>query len=332
MNQFYPFILKEIQQKGPMTVKRFMELALYHPLYGYYKSQTVLGKQGDYITAPELTQAFGELLALWMIDLWQRLGRPCFVQVVELGPGRGTMMQDILRTAVKFPEFYQGLNVYLLETSPVLKGIQRNHLKEEFVHWVDELQEMPMGKMTFFFANEFFDALPIEQYVKVQGEWSPRLIGEKDGQLCFLTEGEIKETCEAYLAYMQEINVRLLKDKGGALIIDYGDDLEKERIGDTLQALYRHRYASILQNPGEQDLSHHVSFSELKSYLDKGNLKISLTSQGEFLQSLGLEPWVEKLCKRADKEITAKIKTAAARLISPGEMGQLFKVLAVESY
>eukprot|EP01037_Dinobryon_pediforme_P016431 gene16431-16609_t len=134
-----------------MTVKRFMELALYHPLYGYYKSQTVLGKQGDYITAPELTQAFGELLALWMIDLWQRLGRPCFVQV--------------------FPEFYQGLSVYLLETSPVLKGIQRNHLKEEFVHWVDELQKIPMGKMTFFFANEFFDALPIEQYVKVQGEF-----------------------------------------------------------------------------------------------------------------------------------------------------------------
>ncbi|MBY0461651.1 MAG: SAM-dependent methyltransferase, partial [Alphaproteobacteria bacterium] len=114
MNQLNSLIIHEIQQKGPMTVKRFMELSLYHPLYGYYKSRPVLGKQGDYITAPELTQAFGELLALWMIDLWQRIGKPSVVQVVELGPGRGIMMHDILRIARKFPEFYQSLTVYLL--------------------------------------------------------------------------------------------------------------------------------------------------------------------------------------------------------------------------
>ncbi|MBY0281062.1 MAG: SAM-dependent methyltransferase [Alphaproteobacteria bacterium] len=332
MNQLQSLIIQEIQEKGPMTVKRFMELALYHPLYGYYKSQTALGKQADYITAPELSQAFGELLALWMIDLWQRLGKPSVVQVIELGPGRGTMMQDILRMARKFPEFYKGIAVYLLETSPILKGIQKDHLQNEPIFWVDELQEIPKGRVTFFLANEFFDALPIEQHVKVQGEWNHRLISEKDGELYFSAGGEIKETCESYASHIIEINKRLIADKGGALIIDYGDDFEGERIGDTLQALHHHRYADVLKNPGEQDLTHHVNFLALKDYLDKKNLKISLTSQGQFLQSLGLELWVEKLCEKADIEMIMKIKTAAARLIAPGEMGQLFKVLEVESH
>lgn len=332
MNQLHFLITQEIKQKAPITVKRFMELALYHPLYGYYKSQTVLGRQGDYITAPELTQVFGELLALWMIDLWQRLGEPSSIQVVELGPGKGVMMQDVLRIVRKFPKFYQGLKVYLLETSSLLKSSQKDHLKDEHVQWVEDLKEIPMGKVTFFLANEFFDALPIEQYVSVQNEWKPRLIDEKEGQFNFIEEGEIKEISEAYSAYMREINRRLLKDKGGALIIDYGDDFLKDRIGDTLQALHHHKYAAVLENPGEQDLTHHVSFAALKDYLDQKNLRISLTTQGEFLQSLGLDLWVEKLCKGADRETIAKVKTAAARLIAPGEMGKLFKVLAVESH
>lgn len=331
MNQLHSFILQEIKQKGPITVQRYMELALYHPLFGYYHSQKVLGKEGDYITAPELTQIFGELLALWMIDLWQRQGKPSIVQVIELGPGRGLMMDDILRIARKFPDFYKGLKVYLVEASPLLKDTQRDLLKDVPVQWVDKIDEIPQGATTFFLANEFFDALPIQQSVKVGNEWKPRLIGEKNGKLCFLDEGDIKETSEAYAPYMQEINQRLLKDCGGALIIDYGDDLEIERIGETLQALRHHHYADILKNPGEQDLTHHVSFAALKSYLDQEKLTISLQNQGEFLLSLGIEPWVEKVCKGADAEMMAKIKTAAARLIAPQEMGSLFKVLAVES-
>ena len=157
------------------------------------------------------------------------------------------------------------------------------------------------------------------------------MIGEKEGVLCFLEEGEIKETSESYSAYMQEINRRLLKDSGGALIIDYGDDLEGDRIGDTLQALHHHKYAEVLKNPGEQDLTHHVSFASLKEYLNQESLKISVINQGEFLLSLGLEPWIEKLCRGTDAQTTMKMKTAAVRLIAPGEMGNLFKVLAVES-
>lgn len=331
MNQLHSLILQEIKQKGSITVQRYMELALYHPLYGYYRSQKVLGKEGDYITAPELTQVFGELLALWMIDLWHRLKQPSPIQIVELGPGRGLMIQDILRITCKFSDFYKGLKVYLIETSPLLKCSQEDLLKDMPVQWVDKIDEIPKEITTFFFANEFFDALPIQQSVKVGNEWKPRLIGEKNKELSFLNEGEIIETADSYASYMQEINKRLLKDGGGALIIDYGDDVETERIGDTLQALHHHHYADILKKPGEQDLTHHVSFAALKSYLDQEKLNTSLQNQGQFLLSLGLEPWVEKLCKGADREMALKTKAAAARLIAPQEMGSLFKVLAVES-
>lgn len=332
MNKLQSVIFQEIQRTGPITVKRFMELALYHPLYGYYKSQTVIGKKGDYITAPELTQAFGELLALWMIDLWQRLGAPPLVQIVELGPGKGGMMQDILRMACKFPLFFKRLSVYLLEVSPVLKSYQKNHLKDYPVYWVDNLSEVPGERITFFFANEFFDALPIQQHVKFENEWQARLIGEKGGRLHYLQTGEIKESCEDYSVYMKEINTRLLNNKGGALIIDYGDFIENdERMGDTLQALSCHRYADILKYPGEQDLTHHVNFRSLISFLDQKRLNLSLTEQGDFLQALGLELWIEKLCKGGDSGTIMNLKAAAARLISPQEMGKLFKVLAVES-
>lgn len=331
MNQLYSLILQEIKQKGPITVQRYMELALYHPLYGYYQSQKVLGKEGDYITAPELTQVFGELLALWMVGLWHRLKKPSPIQIIELGPGRGVMMQDILRIARKFPDFYKGLEVYLVETSPLLKQKQQELLRDMPVQWAEEINKIPEGKVTFFFANEFFDALPIQQEIKVANEWKVRLIGASEEKLCFIDEGEIKENADTYTPYMQEINRRLLKDKGGALIIDYGDNVGEERVGNTLQSLYHHRYADILENPGEQDLTHHVNFAVLKSYLDHEKLNVSLKNQGDFLLSLGLELWIEKLCNKADKEIALRAKAAAARLIAPQEMGNLFKVLAVES-
>ena len=328
MNALQTLILQEIKRDGPITVERFMELALYHPKHGYYTCQDVLGKKGDYITAPELTQVFGELLALWVIDAWQQLGSPPSVQLIEMGPGRGVMMQDILRIAKKFPEFYQNLNVYLVEVSPLLKGHQQDLLKGEPVQWAENLQDIPEGKATFFLANEFFDALPIEQYVCVNGDWRPRRIGEKEDQLYFLDEAPIKEGCKLYEPYMKEINRRLLKDKGGALIIDYGDDLPAGRLGDTLQSLYRHHHTTILENPGQQDLTHHVSFAALKDYLDPA-LKAELKDQGEFLTSLGLDLWVQKLCQLADQKNATAFKLAASRLVSPQEMGRLFKVLAI---
>ncbi len=325
MNQLHSLILQEIQSTGLMTVQRFMELALYHPDHGYYASQKVLGREGDYITAPELTQVFGELLGLWFVDLWQRLGKPEHVQLVEMGPGRGLMMQDMLRIFKKFPEFYQCLDVYLMEVSPALKSTQQDLLKDERVHWIADLKELPENCVTFFVANEFFDALPIEQYLENGVELR---IDAKDGQLVFTNDMvSIKEKCPAYATYMSEINRRLLKDRGGALIIDYGDDVEeKNRVGDTLQALCRHKSTNVLENPGEQDLTHHVSFVALKEFMDP-SLKTTLSTQGDFLMSLGLQEWVEKLCVNAD---AAKLKTAATRLIAPQEMGRLFKVLTIE--
>ncbi len=348
MSQLHSLILQEIKDKGSITVKRFMELALYHPEYGYYVSEKVLGKQGDYITAPELTQVFGELLALWFVDLWHRLGKPECVQLVELGPGRGLMMQDMLRIFKKFPDFFQNLDVYLMEVSSVLMAAQQAILKDERVCWVTDLKDLPENKVTFFVANEFFDALPIEQYVENEGDWVERCITSKDSVLVFdlsysdlirvsmdpRVEHEddkmIKETCPAYGYYMQEITRRLLKNRGGAIIIDYGDDVPVEsRVGDTLQALYQHKRTDVLENPGEQDLTHHVSFAALKHYIDP-SLKTEMSTQSDFLFTLGLEQWVEKLCLNLDPENAAKLKIAVTRLVTPREMGRLFKVLIIE--
>jgi NADH dehydrogenase [ubiquinone] 1 alpha subcomplex assembly factor 7 len=327
----HSLIFQEIQDKGPMTVPRFMELALHHPDHGYYVSQKVLGKQGDFITASELTQVFGELLGLWFVDLWQKLGKP-LIQLAELGPGRGLMMQDMLRIFKKFPELYRNLKIYLIEVSPFLKSIQQDILKDEPIEWITDLKNLPENRETFFIANEFFDALPIDQCVQKDNQWSQRYIDAKDGVFVFRDESlPIKEECPDYVPYMDEINQRLLKNKGGAIIIDYGDDVPKEnRTGDTLQAIHHHKNANVLENPGEQDLTHHVSFAALKQYIDP-SLKVMLSTQADFLLSLGIEEWVEKLCQSADATNAAKLKIAATRLIAPQEMGRLFKVLTIET-
>ncbi len=334
-NPLESILYQHLQKEGYLSVHDFMNLALYHPQYGYYHCQPVFGPQGDYITAPEITQVFGEILAIWYLDYLERLPfKPQTLAFIELGPGRGTLMADILRIFQKFPSYYQALKVYLLEISPSLRSQQQEKLSSYPVAWVENLESIPASEVTLILANEFFDALPIEQYVQIDGKWQPRLIGLVEGKIDFLgpVDVPIRQECPGYASFLHRINHRLNCNPGAALLIDYGQDTDQMSAshGDTLQALYRHHYACPFTNIGQQDLSHAVDFGALRRLVD-AKFKISLTSQSDFLLNLGLEVRVHQLCQKAEPKDALALKTAAVRLVSPREMGSLFKVLALES-
>ncbi len=320
--------------KNPLSVKQFIELALYHPTHGYYMTQPVFGTAGDYTTAPEMTQIFGELLAVWSLNYLENLPNPpSSIALIELGPGRGTLMSDMLRVFKKFSTVYNFLNVYLVEISPALKEQQRQKLSNHPVKWVGNLKDIPPSDVTLVVANEFFDALPIEQYLYIDEKWEPRQVGWTGENIDFLGPKDvpIRQECPDYDIFMHAINQRLKTSKGAAVIIDYGDNTPVDAIqGDTLQVLHKHHYASPFDNIGCQDLSHAVDFGALKRLVDP-TLKTHLTTQQDFLLQLGLEQRLMTLCQKATNLETMTLKTAAARLISPREMGHLFKVLTIES-
>ncbi|RZI45527.1 class I SAM-dependent methyltransferase [Candidatus Finniella inopinata] len=325
--------LKDLSTR-PLTVKQFIEHALYHPLNGYYMTHPVFGAAGDYTTAPEMTQIFGELLAIWHLNYFAKLPTPpSSIALIELGPGRGTLMADMLRVFQRFPKFYDLLKVYLIEISPALKNIQRQKLAGHPVEWVQTLEDTSPSDVTFIIANEFFDALPIEQYVWIDEHWQTRQVGFVDGNLDFLGPKDvpIRQSCPDYDVYMQAINQRLKTSRGAAVMIDYGDDTDVGHIhGDTLQALHQHRPTSPFENIGHQDLSHAVDFGALKRQVDP-ILKTHLTTQRDFLLQLGLEQRLMALCQQAPPYEAMALKTAVARLVAPSAMGTLFKVLTIQT-
>ena len=226
------------------------------------------------------------------------------------------------------------LKVYLIEISPALQQIQKQKLKDYPAEWVNSINDIPVTDITLIIANEFFDALPIEQYIYAQNGWQKRQIGWIEGKIDFLgpKDAPVRQICPNYEVFMEAINQRLKTSKGAAVLIDYGDDTELEHVhGDTLQVIYNHKYASPFDNIGRQDLSHAVDFGALKRLVDP-RFKTQFTTQRNFLLSLGLEQRLTNLCSNAYPNEITNLKTAAARLIAPTSMGNLFKVLAIESY
>ena len=321
-------------REAPLTVKQFIEFCLYHPQHGYYMTKSVFGTDGDYVTSPEITQVFGELLAIWCLNFLKNMPTaPASIALIELGPGRGTMMTDILRVFEHFPEIYDLLTVYLLEISPTLKEQQRQKLSNYRVEWIHNMQDIPMSDATFILANEFFDALPIEQYVYIDNKWLLRKIGWVDNKIDFLGPKNVpvRQICPDYEIYMRAINQRLKSSKGAAIIIDYGDDTTCDHIhGDTLQAVHKHKRASTFDYIGHQDLSHAVDFGALKRLADSA-FSICLTTQREFLLEAGLDARVKSLLQKASPTDACLLNAAAARLIAPSAMGQLFKVLTIRA-
>ncbi|WP_255448363.1 class I SAM-dependent methyltransferase [Telmatospirillum sp. J64-1] len=343
MSPLEQHIRNRIKAEGPLPVSEFMAEALGHPEWGYYRKQDPLGARGDFTTAPEISQMFGELLGLWCAVVWQQMGSPRHFRLVELGPGRGTLMSDLLRAARLVPGFLGAVRVHLVETSPVLRLRQREALRGAPVDWHDDFSEIPDGPMLLV-ANEFFDALPIRQFVRDGGGWRERLIDACGDDLDFVTgplldagspglprldgvaEGDIAETCPAGQEVAQAIGRRLCDQGGAALIVDYGHS--RSAAGDTLQAVRQHRYHPVLALPGEADLTAHVDFQALADAARPAKAH-GTVDQGSFLRAMGIEARAEALLRGAEPKQRFEIATACHRLISPTEMGTLFKSLAL---
>ena len=344
-----PEIKKLIKTSGPMPVWRYMELCLTHPQHGYYVSRDPLGREGDFTTSPEVSQMFGELLGLWVGSVWKAMGSPSLLRLIELGPGRGTMMADALRALRVLPPLYQALSIHLVEINPVLREQQKAALSgARSIEWHDNIDEVPEGPAVIF-ANEFFDVLPVHQVVKRETGWHERTVEiDSNGKLGFGFAAEPTPRFEVLLpplvraapvgavfewrpdAEIMKIATRMRNQGGAALIIDYGHI--RSDAGDTFQAIARHSFADPLKNPGQADVTAHVDFQALaRAAEDIGARVHGPVPQGEFLQRLGIETRALGLMAKATHEVSEDISSALKRLIGGGRggMGSMFKVLAV---
>ncbi|WP_240035542.1 class I SAM-dependent methyltransferase [Hwanghaeella grinnelliae] len=334
---------------GPLTVADFMAAALGHPQYGYYRTRDPLGMAGDFTTAPEISQVFGELIGLWMAEMWRLHGSSTGVRLVELGPGRGTLMADMLRAASRMPGFLDAITIHMVETSPTLRRAQGQALAAYAkVTWHDNLTEVPDGQMLLV-ANEFLDALPIHQLVRTEKGWCEKLVvwdESTDRPVFGLSPGAspvenlladnvrrnseigaVAEVSPHSLAVATEIAQRL-QSGIAALIVDYG--YRDSAAGDTLQAVKNHDYAPVLDNIGEADLTAHVDFAAVgRAAAEAGATPHGPITQRDFMLDLGALHRRDALLARATPAQAKVIKTSVQRLIDPKEMGTLFKVMAV---
>ena len=333
-------IAHRIALTGPMPIADFMAEALGHPRLGYYRRAMPLGTAGDFTTAPEISQMFGELLGAWLAERWQAMGGPSPVRLVELGPGRGTLMADALRATRGVPGFHAALDLHLVDTSEPLRAAQRAALADVSPTWHERFDDVPTGPLLLV-ANEFFDALPVRQFHRTAAGWRERMVGlAPDGTLRlaiapgatpFATVlpdapvGAEAEISEAGRTQAADIGARLRRDGGWALIVDYGYD--KSTPGTSLQAVRGHRGAGLLDRPGETDLSAHVDFAALAAAA--GVPAFGPVGQGDFLRRLGIEARARILKQRASAGQARGLDAALARLIAPDQMGTLFRVLAL---
>jgi NADH dehydrogenase [ubiquinone] 1 alpha subcomplex assembly factor 7 len=322
-----------IATEGPMPLDRYMALCLGHPTLGYYMTRDPLGAAGDFTTAPEISQVFGELIGVWLINSWIALGSPAPFALIELGPGRGTLMADILRVAKSLPEFAAALQVHLVETSPVLRQLQREKLGD--VSWHDHVGSLP-AMPCLIVANEFFDALPIQQFENRGGRWFERRVGIGGGQLKMglvnaapREGGEgVYEVSPVSLAVAEDLGTHIAQFGGAALVIDYGH--LRSSAGDTLQALRAHEFVSVLDHVGGADVTAHVDFEALaKGFMAGGVDLLPMLTQGQFLNAMGLEMRLQKLSAKLDGALQADFVAGAKRLVEPAQMGDLFKVMAI---
>ncbi len=333
---------------GPMPLAEYMRLCLTHPRYGYYINRDPLGAGGDFVTAPEISQMFGELIGLWMAAVWLQMGGPENIRIVELGPGRGTLMHDALRAAKVVKGFRDAIVVHLVEVSPALQQIQERRLAELGVPtlWHEKLEEVPAGA-SIIVANEFVDALPLHQAVRADDGWHERVVAiGPDGRLAIEAAREPLPHFETSLPralrgapagaiyewraddFALELG-RRMREQGAALIIDYGYD--HASLGDTLQAVAGHAFTDPLRAPGQADLTAHVDFEALSQCAESMGARIhGPIRQRDLFLHLGIEQRAAALKKNTPRK-TADIESALSRLLAGGArgMGELFKAIAL---
>ena len=337
-----------IAAAGPISVSDYMAACLFDPQAGYYTTREPFGAAGDFVTAPEISQMFGELIAVWAYSAWAALGRPMPMTLAEIGPGRGTLMADMLRTLDRLDTgFVTRARVALIEASPRLAELQKKRFSggRGRPTWYAELSQVPALPLVIV-GNELFDALPARQFVRTAQGWRERMVGlDDDGALRFMAgmagidpallppdaadapEGAIFEIAPAREALMAGISARIARDGGAALFIDYGHLVPG--LGDTLQAVRSHAYDDVLAHSGEADLTSHVDFFALARIAAAHGLEAQTTTQGQFLIGLGLVERAGALGATAGEETRERLRGEVERLAGPNAMGRLFKVLCV---
>jgi SAM-dependent MidA family methyltransferase len=328
----------EIRATGPMTIARYMSACLHDPRDGYYAIRPALGEDGDFITAPMISQMFGELIGLWAVETWRRMGAPAAVLLVEAGPGTGVLMHDALRAARLDPAFIAAARLWLIESSPPLARRQRDCLAHGPLTptWAGDLEGLPPDLPMILIANELLDCLPARQLVRTEAGWAERMVGlDEAGGLIFghaprdppaanldAPAGAVVEVSEGQMAFATAVADRLRRDGGAALLIDYGRD--RPGVGDTFQALRRHRKVDPLAAPGEADLTVHADFPAVIAAARAAGARAVLLTQRDFLRRLGIEQRAAAL-SAARPDQAQVIARQLARLIEPDQMGDLFK-------
>ncbi len=335
-----------IASQGPISLAAYMELALQHPDYGYYSVRKPIGRTGDFITAPEVSQLFGEMLGVWCVEAWRKLGQPDPFALVELGPGRGTMMRDLLRATANVKGFHDAIELFLFESNTAMRDELQGNLGAfvpRYLKAFDEIPAMPM----LVIANEFLDALPVRQFERTFTGWCERMVGEENKELALVLRplakaehhlippalqdavpGVFFEFSPKAQALVKDLAACLSKRSGAALMVDYGYVAPSG--SPTVQAVSKHAFADILAKPGEVDLTAHVDFTSMAEAAREAGCSVSaVVGQGEFLKNCGIDIRADILKKRANEAQAADIDAALHRLTDEAQMGTLFKVMEI---
>lgn len=331
-------IRQHIQEKGFLDLYTYMSLCQSHPEYGYYsckKGADILGNKGDFITSPEISFIFSEIIAFWLISQWEKAGKPKDFHLVELGPGNGKLMEGILKTFKKIPNFYAVCKLHFVEINPTFQRLQKEKISGfgEVYHYtsLDFLEKIKQP--VFLIANEFFDALPVHQYVEKEGGWyevGVELDSQNKLKYAYHPCENMLESVEFQpdtVKIIECISEHIKHWGGAALIIDYG---YWEGQGDTVQAIYKHRHVGVFDYPGEADISVHVNFKNIALQCNKRGLQYNIQTQRQFLLDFGIQLRLEQVCSQVDSVQSSLIRQSVDRLVNPAAMGHLFKVLHIE--
>jgi NADH dehydrogenase [ubiquinone] 1 alpha subcomplex assembly factor 7 len=335
---------KYFPESKKLPIDRFIYNALYNKDFGYYSKKIPFGKYGDFITSPGISFLFSELIALWVISLWLHMGKPKIFNVVELGPGNGLMCKTLLSVFKKFPIFFNSVNIFLYEKSEILKKLQKNNLKDKKIKWIKNFSKIKKGPIIFL-GNEFFDAVPIKQFKKINNILYEKYVKlENNSEIkTYLKKADSKTVVElkkynlhknqSFIEYpkqgLAELDLiinKIKKQNGGLLLIDYG--FFKQKSKDTLQSVKNHKSNKIFKNIGNADITSLVNFSLIKNYLEKKNLKVNnIVTQGFFLKKMGIMNRAEDVARRMNFKEKTDLYFRIQRLIGPKQMGELFKFL-----
>jgi len=336
--------LNFFKRSKTLTVDKFFKNVLYDKKYGYYMSRIPFGEKGDFVTSPNISNLFSEIIAIWIINCWELFGKPKNFNIIELGPGDGSLVKILLQSFKKFPEFNKIKNVYLYEKSQYLKKIQKKTLQNEDIKWIDTFNKIKKGPVIFF-GNEFFDAIPIKQFKKIKNSlYEKNYTLDKNYKIKEIFKKASNADIKVIQSYktlknlkfiefpklgfqeLKKITNKISQLKGCLLMIDYG--YLKSNNQNTLQSVMKHKKNNLLSNLGKADITAHVNFALLNEFFTKNNLKIKkLISQKQFLEHMGIIERAKIISKKMKFSEQSNLYLRIKRLLSPNSMGELFKVI-----